>query len=199
MIILCCALEREICGTSSLDDSRGIQIAGERGATHCCPTLSHSVVWTSAHELRVCYPFTERGIYRLMSVGPAHEWLVSRRRRWPARRRMIEDHIHVPDAESSGSVVNRDLHGPTRVAQTNHKEIACFCLPSLRHGVGDFCVSSLALAHRSNYSTPSISHFCDTHSCVELLYLLQRLALSFVCYLLRRYASSRDWSEEDQA
>jgi hypothetical protein len=94
-----------------------------------------------------------------MSVGRAHEWLVSRRRRWPARRRMIEYHIHVPDAESSESVVNRDFHGPTRVAQTNHKEIACFCLPSLRDGVGDFCASSLALAHRSNHSTPSIRHF----------------------------------------
>jgi hypothetical protein len=134
-----------------------------------------------------------------MSVGRAHEWLVSRRRHWPARRRMIEYHIHVPDAESSGSAVNRERHGPARVVQTNHKEIACFCLPFLRHGVGDFCASSLALAHRLYYSTPSIRHFCDTHSCVELLYLLQRPAISFVCYLLRRYASSRDWSEEDQA
>jgi hypothetical protein len=61
----------------------------------------------------------------------------------PARRLTTESHIHVPAAESSGSVVNRDSRGPGMVVQTKNREITYLCLPAFKHSIEDLYTITL--------------------------------------------------------
>src|SRR5450756_941887 len=74
------------------------------------------------------------------------------------------------------------FHGPTRVAQTNHKEITSLCLPALRHDVGDFCALSLALALRYQNS-PRSRHFV-TRTVASCIYILLHHARFLLLLLL---------------
>jgi len=118
---------------------------------------------------------------------------------WPAHRRTVEYHIHVPDAESSESVVNRDFHGPTKVAQTNHKEIAYFYLPALRHGVGDLCTISLLLhfaqttphSQSVNFVTRTVAF--SFYTCFIVRNLLRLLHAATPCLFLRLVGGGPSW------
>jgi len=126
-------------------------------------------------------------IYRLMSVRLLQE-------SWVLCCASPKSHIHVPDAESSGSVVNRDFHGPRRVAQTNHKEITCICFSMLRNSescaVPSYCYLRFDLNAPQGHST---RQYCNTHSCVEHpqniahpALFLSSLLLQTSCLFLRR-------------
>jgi hypothetical protein len=61
---LLCIGERDLWYQHSQDQSGG------RGASQCCPTLSHYIRSTSAHEHHVCCCLsTKCGIYRLISIS----------------------------------------------------------------------------------------------------------------------------------
>jgi hypothetical protein len=74
------------------------------------------------------------------------------------------------------------FHGPTRVAQTNHKEIACFCLQALRHGVGDFCAISLAFDYQNTPQSQPVTFV--TRTVASNIYILLHYAGSLLLSLL---------------
>ena len=91
------------------------------------------------------------------------------------------------------------FHGPTRVAQTNHKEIACFCLQASRHGVGNFCAISLAFGYQNTPQSQPVAFVTRTvASSIYILlhhahFLLLLLLLPTSCLFLRPAGGGPSW------